>query len=720
MFSRIINKATGNGNTSPTSEAPPTPSKSQTSQIRTGASSTGISSSTPSKIPLPSTPRSGGQTQQGPVVPAKENRNSQYARQGTSETSSRSTLPQPAQLQAQAHGIRSPVPSAINAQNAYKTQATPGVDDIHMMTVNPSTISPTMLQQLALHDNNHTDSGSTSQNVPVPEIAQQRVQVPHHQHQKEESRDRDIKMQTANRAYLPPSSHAHAQRQQAYQPHHQHAQISTQPLQQQQQQQQTQPAGPPALSTWEKQILNDPDVKRKATLAQLFDFLGYLNARKGRLQTFKADTAARNLSSEEYTKEFRSYAGRERVVLRKRRTKLKVDQFRIIAQVGQGGYGSVYLARRVDTGQVCALKKMKKATLAKMDEVKHVLVERDILTATKTPWLVRLLYAFQDRDHVYLAMEYVPGGDFRTLLNNSGVLKEEHARFYSAEMFMGVNELHKLGYIHRDLKPENFLVDASGHVKLTDFGLATGALNPQKIESMRHKLDQVKDENLVFRSTLERRTIYKSIRMAEPRYADSVVGSPDYMPPEVLRGKTYTYSADYWSLGCILFEFLCGFPPFSGSTPEETWANLKNWQRVLRRPVYDKPEDLIFNLTDQAWDAVIRLIAHPRDRVSNIQDVQAMPFYQGLQFNNLRQTAAPFVPMLDSELDVGYFDSFNSPEDMAKYAEVFKKQQDVDAVAERGIGERSAWVGFTFGRNVNMPPPPQQRKREGDTLSTMF
>ena len=81
-------------------------------------------------------------------------------------------------------------------------------------------------------------------------------------------------------------------------------------------------------------------------------------------------------------------------------------------------------------------------------------MERDILTAIKTPWLVQLLYAFQDTEHVYLAMEYVPGGDFRTLLNNSGVLKEEHARFYIAEMFAGVGELHKLGYIHRDLKPE--------------------------------------------------------------------------------------------------------------------------------------------------------------------------------------------------------------------------------------------------------------------------
>jgi non-specific serine/threonine protein kinase len=185
---------------------------------------------------------------------------------------------------------------------------------------------------------------------------------------------------------------------------------------------------------------------------------------------------SQQVTGEAYAKEVQSYNGRERVLLRKRRTKLRLEQFRIIAQVGQGGYGSVYLARKIDTNEVCALKKMRKGTLAKMDEVKHVLVERDILCSVKTPWLVRLLYAFQDKDHVFLAMvswrpsrpslgmccgmhgadsqEYVPGGDFRTLLNNSGVLKEEHARFYAAEMFMGVNELHKLGYIHRDLKPE--------------------------------------------------------------------------------------------------------------------------------------------------------------------------------------------------------------------------------------------------------------------------
>lgn len=99
-----------------------------------------------------------------------------------------------------------------------------------------------------------------------------------------------------------------------------------------------------------------------------FQTLGYLAARKDRRAKFDEDTAARKLNSADYTAEFKSYAGRERVVLRRRRTKLKVDQFHIIAQVGQGGYGEVFLARKQDSGEVCALKKMRKRTLFKMDE----------------------------------------------------------------------------------------------------------------------------------------------------------------------------------------------------------------------------------------------------------------------------------------------------------------------------------------------------------------
>ncbi|BGP18635.1 serine/threonine-protein kinase dbf2 [Rhodosporidiobolus nylandii] len=452
---------------------------------------------------------------------------------------------------------------------------------------------------------------------------------------------------------------------------------------------------------WEKVKLNSAEVKRKADVAQLyfydhyFDLLTYLAQRKSRLSTFQESIASRpDLSRSEAQAEWTSYAGRERVLLRKRRTKLKLDSFHIVTQVGQGGYGEVYLARHKETNQVVALKKMKKRTLAKMDEIRHVLVERDILASTTSPWLVRLLYAFQDPQHVFLAMDFIAGGDFRTLLNNSGVLKEEHARFYISEMFMAVSELHKLGYIHRDLKPENFLIDPTGHIKLTDFGLAAGALNPGKIEHLKHKLDEVADSPLVFRSTIEMKSLYKSIRMADARYADSVVGSPDYMAIETLRGQSYSYSVDYWSLG-----FLAGFPPFSGATADETWTNLKNWSRVLRRPHYDRPEDRIFNLSDEGWDAITCLINHKERRMSTMDQVKAHAFFRGVDWPNLRERKAPFIPSLDSEIDAGYFDDFSSEADMAKYTEVREKQRHVDAVAERNDADRFArgvWVGFTF------------------------
>lgn len=183
----------------------------------------------------------------------------------------------------------------------------------------------------------------------------------------------------------------------------------------------------------------------------------------------------------------------------------------------------------------------------------------------------------------------MPGGDFRTLLNNSGVLKEEHARFYISEMFCSVDALHKLGYIHRDLKPENFLIDKTGHIKLTDFGLAAGNLNPSRIESMKHKLDQVKDEEVIYRSTKEMRDIYKSIRKVEPRTADSIVGSPDYMAIECMRGQAYTFSVDYWSLGCILFEYValcCHIQPLltnkftKGSWPDILPSQVRHPRRL--------------------------------------------------------------------------------------------------------------------------------------------
>lgn len=117
--------------------------------------------------------------------------------------------------------------------------------------------------------------------------------------------------------------------------------------------------------------------------------------------------------------------------------------------------------------------------------------------------------------------EYVPGGDFRTLLNNTGVLHFGHARFYISEMFTSVNSLHELGYIHRDLKPENFLIDSTGHIKLTDFGLSAGKLAPQRMDSIKMKLEQVKDMDIPERSTRERRNAYRTLRENDEHYVSN-------------------------------------------------------------------------------------------------------------------------------------------------------------------------------------------------------
>ena len=468
------------------------------------------------------------------------------------------------------------------------------------------------------------------------------------------------------------------------------------------------------LSQEDIEKLQQPSIKRLANVTQLYfldyyyDLLSYVHNRQQRLQAFKTHNTPPTPSmpteeADEYNRRWTQYLGRERATLRKRRTRLRHGDFQILTQIGQGGYGQVYLASKKDTREVCALKVMSKKLLFKLDEVRHVLTERDILTNAKSEWLVRLLYAFQDDKSIYLAMEYVPGGDFRTLLNNTGVLHNRHARFYISEMFLCVDALHTLGYIHRDLKPENFLIDGTGHVKLTDFGLAAGFLAPAKIESMRVKLEEVGNipasaipfgRPIEERSLKERREGYRSLRERDVNYAKSIVGSPDYMAPEVLKGEEYDFTVDYWSLGAMLFEALAGYPPFAGASVDETWQNLKRWQQVLRKPEYEDPN---YFLSRRTWDLITRLITVKNNRLRGIKQVQAHEYFREVAWDRIRQERAPFVPELDSETDAGYFDDFGSEKDMAKYKEVLEKQEALERMADRqGEMGRSLFVGFTF------------------------
>ena len=160
--------------------------------------------------------------------------------------------------------------------------------------------------------------------------------------------------------------------------------------------------------------------------------------------------------------------------LRARRQRVSVADFELLKLIGKGAFGEVRLCRARAGGGVYAMKTMRKAQLVAQGKVAHVWAERCAMAeaAHVSPWLVQLHHAWCSAEHVYLVMDYVPGGDLMSLLMKRDVLSEPEVRFYGAEATLALEALHSLGFAHRDVKPDNLLLDRSGHIKLADLGLA--------------------------------------------------------------------------------------------------------------------------------------------------------------------------------------------------------------------------------------------------------
>lgn len=244
------------------------------------------------------------------------------------------------------------------------------------------------------------------------------------------------------------------------------------------------------------------------------------------------------------------------------------------------------------TREVYAMKVIRKSDMLRNCQEGHLRAERDFLvTSEKSRWVVPLVASFQDFTNLYLVMEYMVGGDFLGLLFRKDILKERHARWYIAEMILCVEEAHKLRWIHRDVKPDNFLISAIGHLKISDFGLAFDghwAHDQRYFKSHRQSLmeklgievkgdvqDQEEDAKKDARTNLaamlsgrrgrqgkeqvdgpsEQESILQwRNRYGKRRLAGSVVGTSQYMAPEVIRGDPYDGRCDWWSIGIILYE----------------------------------------------------------------------------------------------------------------------------------------------------------------------
>lgn len=306
------------------------------------------------------------------------------------------------------------------------------------------------------------------------------------------------------------------------------------------------------------------------------------------------------------------------------RRKMSAEDFEPLRCLGKGAYGTVLLVKHRASGRLYAQKQFKKASLIVHKKlVEQTKTERQILeSVNRHPFVVKLYYAFQDREKLYLILEYGQGGELFTHLSTEKMFSESVAAFYMAEMLLAISHLHdNLGVVYRDLKPENCLLDADGHLLLTDFGLSKVSAEPSDA-------------------------------------CNSMLGTVEYMAPEVIQGHKYGKAVDWWSFGALGYDLMTGNPPFRGQNHAKIQENIVKQKLVLPYFLSQDAKDLLTRFLRK--DPAKRLGAHmPRD----LQTLRAHRFFRRIDWVRLaaRELEPPIQPLItDPELAENFAPEFTN------------------------------------------------------------
>ncbi|KAL4857228.1 putative serine/threonine protein kinase 1 [Chlorella vulgaris] len=371
---------------------------------------------------------------------------------------------------------------------------------------------------------------------------------------------------------------------------------------------------------------------------------------------------------------------------------MSIDDYEILKPISRGAFGRVYLARKRASGDLYAIKVMRKVDLIRKNMVQSVKNERNILAMANNPFVVRFYYSFTSRDNLYIVMEYLNGGDCFSLLRTLGALDEDVARQYVAEAVLALEYCHTQAIIHRDLKPDNLLISSNGHIKLTDFGLSCFGLidttdpappqQPMDLEPASASSSLPASPKAHHRRTSSNlgpeaaaspaskadmmRVAGGGGAMTSPRLPSGLgpagwvtpaedlrraVGTPDYLAPELLLGTGHGLEVDWWSLGVVLYEFVAGTPPFAASTPELIFQN------ILDRNISWPGEE---QMSAECRDLIERLLQlEPKQRLGHrgAGEVKLHPWFAGVDWASLARQKVAFVPQPDCETDTSYFSS---------------------------------------------------------------